>query len=395
MSIYIVQGFPDFNIYSTPLLLLVVQGFIFVCLLFYRYYKKRITSDLFLGIILLVVCYQQICYTVGFMGWYDTFRNTKINYWLIPVSLAIAPLLYFYVKAVTTSHFIFKGRDWWHFMPIIMLVIYRMCIYTYDALQPSFEDTQNGYLKIHLDEPIVLPALSFISFIQMLLYLAFTFQLFYFYRKKINAFFSDTYILELRWILSFLIAFSLLFIYGTAQTIIGSFFTELHYTERYWLNITMALVVLFVGIKGYFTDTTNLQKLAFRFTPDAIVAREQPDLNRSTVSKDEVKRLDTYMIAHRPYLEADLNLITLSRKLNLTRAQLSHLINEGHGKNFNDYVNGYRISAVKQMLKDGKQEQLSLLGIALECGFNSKATFNRVFKKIAGTSPSAFLQKIE
>lgn len=71
-------SFPDFNIYSTPLLILVVQGLVFVGLLFARYIKKKNISDLFLALILLIVCYQQTCYTVGFMGWYNVFRNTKL-----------------------------------------------------------------------------------------------------------------------------------------------------------------------------------------------------------------------------------------------------------------------------------------------------------------------------
>ncbi|MEX0291269.1 MAG: helix-turn-helix domain-containing protein, partial [Flavobacteriaceae bacterium] len=59
---------------------------------------------------------------------------------------------------------------------------------------------------------------------------------------------------------------------------------------------------------------------------------------------------------------------------------------------FNDFVNEYRVQAVKDMLHSGKQQKLSLLGIAHECGFNSKATFNRAFRKLSGTSPSEFLK---
>ena len=112
-------SFPDFNIYSTPLLILVVQGLVFVGLLFARYIKKKNISDLFLALILLIVCYQQTCYTVGFMGWYNVFRNTKINYFLIPLGIAIAPLIYFYVKAITTSNFTFKKKNFIHFIPAI------------------------------------------------------------------------------------------------------------------------------------------------------------------------------------------------------------------------------------------------------------------------------------
>jgi hypothetical protein len=79
----------------------------------------------------------------------------------------------------------------------------------------------------------------------MLLYLAFTFQLFYNYRKRITAYFSNTYKLELNWILSFLIAFTALFLYSSLQDIIGSLIIELNYEQRWWLNIFMAIVVLF------------------------------------------------------------------------------------------------------------------------------------------------------
>ena len=385
----LLQGFPDFNIHSTPLLILVVQGLIFVGLLFRRYVVKRNPSDLFLGMILLIVCYEQICYTVGFMGWYNVYRNTKINYWLIPMSVAIAPLIYFYVKSLTTSSFKFKKSDWWHFALAIGLVVYRTSIYTYDALQPGFDDTQNGYLKIHLDEAYVLTSLSFISFAQMIIYLSFTFQLFFTYRKKINAFFSNTYKLELKWILSFLIAFTLLFLYGAVQTFIGTMITDLSYTQQYWLNIFMAIVVLYVGIRGFFTDTTKLKKLDFSFTPQIITVPEHEET--SQVSEEEVTLVREYMESEHPYLDPELNLITLSRKLKLSRAKLSEIINHGFGKNFNDFVNSYRVDAVKKMLDDGKQEQLSLLVIAHECGFNSKATFNRVFKKLTQISPTEYL----
>ena len=101
-------SFPDFNIYSTPLLILVSQGLIFTFLLLGKYFKKRNPSHLILALIVLLVCYHQICYTVGFMGWYNVYKTTKINYWLIPISLALAPMIFLYVKSVTASKFEFS-----------------------------------------------------------------------------------------------------------------------------------------------------------------------------------------------------------------------------------------------------------------------------------------------
>ncbi len=385
--------FPDFNRWSLPLLILVLQGLIFVVLLLSRYYKKRNISDLFLGLILLLTCYSQICYTVGFMGWYDEFRTTKINYFLINIGVGLTPLIYLYVKSITTSNFKFKRSYGWHFSLAIAVILYRFGIYTYDALQPGFADTQNGILKIELDEAYVQSIMSYIETPFMLIYLAFTFQLFYNYRKKIIQYFSNTYKLELNWILSFLILFSLAFLYGTIQDIIGSRFMELGYQERWWLNLFVALITLYVGIKGYFTDTTKLNKLDFTFTPKTIgIPETNSDLEVKSISKEDIETVKSLMEVERDYLYSDLNLADLAKMANMSRAQLSETINSGFDKNFNDFVNEYRVNAFKNMLKENKHEQLSLLGIAEECGFNSKATFNRVFKKITNFSPTEYLK---
>jgi AraC-like DNA-binding protein len=227
----------------------------------------------------------------------------------------------------------------------------------------------------------------------MLLYLAFTIQLFYRYRKKIMQYFSNTYKLELNWILTFLILFTISFLYGTIQDIVGSRFVDLGYEQRWWLNLLMALITLYVGVKGYFTDTTKLNKLDFSFSPKTIGIPEASDhLEAKTVSKADIETVNHLMEVEKAYLNPELNLSDLAKLANMTRGQLSETINSGFDKNFNDFVNGYRVNAFKNMLKENKQQHLSLLGIALECGFNSKATFNRVFKKLTSYSPTEYLK---
>jgi AraC-like DNA-binding protein len=72
---------------------------------------------------------------------------------------------------------------------------------------------------------------------------------------------------------------------------------------------------------------------------------------------------------------------------------VSKMINQGFGQNFNDFINQFRIEAVKEKLQKGEHLQQTLLGIAFDCGFNSKATFNRSFKKITGQSPKEWIEK--
>lgn len=88
------------------------------------------------------------------------------------------------------------------------------------------------------------------------------------------------------------------------------------------------------------------------------------------------------------YLEPSLTLTDLSKSLGVNSSILSYVINNGFGKNFNDFINEFRIAEVKEKLKTANDS--TLLGIAFDCGFNSKATFNRAFKKFTGFSPKEF-----
>lgn len=212
--------FPDFNIHSTSLLILALQGFVFAVLLLWRYLKVRHISDLILGLILLITVWHQTSYTVGFMAWYDTFRNTKINYFLIDLSFLLAPLIYFYVKSLTVPHFKFTRKSIYHFIPGLLYVLYKLIIYLYDFVQPGFSETQNGYLMTNLELNFGLLIASLLMKMQMVVYFALTIVGFMQYRKKLRHIFSNTFSLELNWIRNFLAVYFCLFIYLFWQDVI-------------------------------------------------------------------------------------------------------------------------------------------------------------------------------
>jgi AraC-like DNA-binding protein len=94
------------------------------------------------------------------------------------------------------------------------------------------------------------------------------------------------------------------------------------------------------------------------------------------------------MADERPWLEPELTLTELAQRLRTHPALLSKVINAGCGQNFNDFVNTYRVQEARRKLADPRFGHYSLVGVALESGFNSKSTFNRVFKKLLGQAPS-------
>lgn len=392
--------FPEYNIHSTPLLILAIQGLVFALLLLFRYSRHRNISDLFLGLVLLITVWHQTTYTIGFMRWYDTYRNTKINYFLIDLSFFLAPLIYFYVKSITVPHFSVKKKDLYHFIPGFLYVLFKITVFAYDATQLGFDDSQNGYLVTNLEFEYTNVIFGMMITLQMFIYLFLTAKRFYQYRKNLDHIFSNNYALQLNWIRNFLLIYIALFIYMSCQELVNILITDLSWIQEWWYYLFTSIAIIYVGMVGYFTDITPLNQIK----PDQRVVIHQAIYNPSTVvkpthknsieSNERLEKLSHYMQTEKPYLDPDLNLIELARSMKMTRAQLSDTINTGLSKNFNDYINEKRVDAVKEMLKAGKHKELSLLGIAYDCGFNSKATFNRVFKKWTGNSPSQYLKQL-
>jgi AraC-like DNA-binding protein len=107
------------------------------------------------------------------------------------------------------------------------------------------------------------------------------------------------------------------------------------------------------------------------------------------------QELIEYMAKEKPYLDSGLTLSDLSTKLNIPAYQLSRIINEKLGLNFFDFVNQYRVEEVKAKIADPANDNLSLLGIAFESGFNTKSAFNRVFKKMTEQTPSEYKKQLK
>jgi AraC-like DNA-binding protein len=92
----------------------------------------------------------------------------------------------------------------------------------------------------------------------------------------------------------------------------------------------------------------------------------------------------------KPFHDLELTLTSLATQVEIGRNQLSELINSGTGGNFYDFVNKYRVEEVKQLMENPKFKDYTLLAIAFEAGFPSKSTFNSIFKKFTGLTPSEY-----
>jgi len=110
---------------------------------------------------------------------------------------------------------------------------------------------------------------------------------------------------------------------------------------------------------------------------------------------DYVEELLTLFTDKKMYLNEKLAVKDVAMEMGLTNQQLSYLINRQLGISYTDFVNTYRVMEVQKNLQEGKHQLKTLLGLALASGFNSKASFNRIFKNHTGDSPSSYLKKLK
>jgi AraC-like DNA-binding protein len=99
------------------------------------------------------------------------------------------------------------------------------------------------------------------------------------------------------------------------------------------------------------------------------------------------------MEKEKPFLDSEISLVKLAKKINISAHLLSYVINNGCNENFFQFINGYRIKEAQKLILDSNMNHLSLLGIGFEVGFNSKTVFNTTFKKITGKTPSEFKKR--
>jgi AraC-like DNA-binding protein len=103
-----------------------------------------------------------------------------------------------------------------------------------------------------------------------------------------------------------------------------------------------------------------------------------------------LSRLNDCLSKQEPYLDPEITLEKLSSIIDVPKHHLSQVINQKMGKNFNDLINEKRVEKARILLKDTEMDKFTIAAIAFEAGFNSLSSFNDVFKKYTGKTPSKF-----
>ncbi len=350
-----------------------VQGIILGSVLILQNKKKQ--PSIFLGFFLIFYTSDLIRSLLKTTG----IANQNPFWYFLPVNsyfLAL-PLFYFYTKSLI-GQFNWRKHVRWLIPGIIeFLVFLRLFLLTTE---------QKIYIRDHTNVRIYYSIYQFVSILFSIFIIGLIIRLINRHQKDVLEYYSDTNHRQLKWIRIVVIAilvYDLLVIWEvfTYHPELGHrfdlFYSGFNVIFIYWIAISglrqpMALVL------SQKDSTENLDS-----------GSQNSDIAESS-QKEKLATLIQMINQQQLYKIKDLTLPELAIKVGYSRRRLSQLINQEAGTNFNNFINQFRINEAKVMLENPEFDYLNMVGIADEVGFNSKATFFAVFKKLVGSPPAKY-----
>ncbi|MDF1549019.1 MAG: helix-turn-helix domain-containing protein [Bacteroidales bacterium] len=336
-------------------------------------------------------------------------RNTNFyqlhpEYWGITYCFPIitAPLLYFYVVLITQPEQKFKSWFWLLTIPFFVFLTYYLANYYFlpiDKKTAFFHlATTKPWAMIYAGEFFLVlsgPVYSVLGLFRLKRHI-----------KNIEGNFSYTTGIDLIWLKTILIAIIAVNVIGVLLNVLSDIYPLFTYQTSD--NIMHSLNVLLIFFIGYYGFKQALIYPAGKAKPDQM-QKEQfaeiqllgnsettPKYTKSGLQKNEVDIYYSSLIqlidSEKLFLDSRLSIKTIADKLGMSVNHLSQVINQQSGKNFFKFINEYRVEEAKKLLLDQSNQKYTILAIAYDCGFNSKSSFNTIFKQYTGKTPSDFIE---
>jgi AraC-like DNA-binding protein len=397
------------SLYTTPLQFAYFFGLLFAILFWVRAYREERTSDALLGFVMFFLAMEIQDYTFGFAGinylWED--MNGFPRYF----SLAFAPTIYFYLKSQINKDFRLEKKHLLHYVPYLVYFIINLIVFLQGK---AFVDDWNKSSAVSILSKVEMVAVygSYIYYFYKSL------QLYKEYRTWTTNEFSDTDSVSFVWLRNFIYLIIAGEVFKFSWSMIDKVM-DLPFEQDWWWHLLTVCIIVYVGLQGY--TQKQLKKLLFQAESDnektetivdqslttstELVSKEseQVDVNSITdeatpipdiitdnlITKSEptidfsnlIPKIEKAFNEDKIFLESELSLSELAQKLKTNSSILSAAINQTYKKNFNDFVNEYRIREYETQIANPKNRNFTKLAIALDCGFNSRATFHRAMKK--------------
>ena len=379
----------NFNIWAIIILFGAAQG---LFLAFYLFAKpQNRDANKWLALLLTVISLHLIEYAADIAG--VTLQYPIFIAVTYPLLFCMGPFYYIYCRYLLDKNYSTSFKSALHFLPSLIVLLMMLPFYSMaNEAKISFITglSNNGIMKIPTGQLVFMGT----HVIQTVAYIFAAYKFIGKKEEELKQFSSDVFVLKkLEWLNAFSLYFSiyllLYFILVVLLTFINSFQIQLDYI----LLLITSFSIYAIGYSAI--SNPEIFKAIPEFELQSFESGKKTPVSESRNSNQfpELKeKLLQYMDSNKPYLKSDLKISELADSLAVPYYQLSQLINDEFLVNFYDFINKYRVEEAKKLLIEDRNNY-KILAVAYEVGFNSKATFNRVFKKFTELTPSEFKEK--
>ena len=303
----------------------------------------------------------------------------------VPGISIIGVLIYFYTSLVTGTIEKFRLKHLVHF--IIYFILLMISLISWHLLPKP--DRIIYFRSIFL---FLLGA----ELINSLFYIIIAFMNLRNYYSKIEKYFSDIEKYDMNWLKKLIVLSLLIFLLWNAEFWMS--YIEIIERNPVWMLINIVLVTIIIFLTAYYLinkpDTSRETREMLDELEEENIKTEREKYAKQNIDeimkKDYLNRIREFMAENKPYLNEDINIKELAGGIKIPSHHLSIVLNDTLNKNFYTFINEYRIKEAINILEDPENSRANILSIAYSCGFNSKSTFNSVFKKFTGRTPSEY-----
>ncbi|MFK7811056.1 MAG: helix-turn-helix domain-containing protein [Maribacter sp.] len=299
------------------------------------------------------------------------------------IELAIPPLFYFYVLSLIQPTFSFTKENWLHFVPFFFSQGYAIVVYSITMQTPLLTEKQLIASSLYFDE--IKSFDEYLTVLSTLIYLYFAYKHVRNYKHWLSNNTSDTQFSELVFIKNLVYGFLFISFFTMVNLILNPWL-DYHYNWRWQVShLIIAVLVYYMGLVGYKNSDLIPQEFSIKL-------HRKPKKTNEAVDLDMIAKLNSAIETDKVHLNPKLSLQELAQILEVNETVLSNTVNTHFKKNFRSLINELRVKEVENRLLNEGSGNLSLLGLAMECGFNSEASFYRIFKATTGLTPRQFLE---
>ena len=364
-----------FDLFSIIVLFGAVQGLLIALYLFFSMSANKVQKNL-LAFFMLILAYN------GFetSGWSTSFSNRFVFFDLFNFTLifSLGPTLFLYIRSF---HKKIIRKNLIHFSFTGILFVTRLLYLVYYILSAYRIVPIINYNLIENWRWIILEPLTAVVFT---VYLFFSFKEFRKINNREGQFSPEHFAIVQRWLKIFLSCMAAITVLWIGSLLAARFFTISNGHQYYITEVLLAVFIYWTGLMGY-------QRIKF------IYIDQQPGPGYlDTIADEEIvaceRSLEYTMKIDKLYLNPELTVAGLAKHTGFNVKLISAVLNQRLKKRFNDLVNEYRLQEFKERATKTNWQHLTISGLAAECGFNSQASFQRIFKQRIGISPSEYLK---